>query len=140
MCYWKNNWEPLDGHVYHFRDSNGLECDTVLHRNNGTYGLIEVKIGGDTNIEEGAANLLSLVSKIDTDKMPEPSFMMVLTAVGEYAYRRKDGVFVVPIGCLKPWRGKWDYAREMFPNEMVKMHHIYHTRHPLIAQNSRYRP
>ena len=57
MCYWKNNWEPLDGHVYHFRDSNGLECDTVLHRNNGTYGLIEVKIGGDTNIEEGRSGL-----------------------------------------------------------------------------------
>ena len=52
MCYWKNNWEPLDGRACHFRDSNGLECDTVLHRNNGTYGLIEVKIGGDTNIEE----------------------------------------------------------------------------------------
>ena len=64
MCYWKNNWEPLDGRACHFRDSNGLECDTVLHRNNGTYGLIEVKIGGDTNIEEGAANLLSLASKI----------------------------------------------------------------------------
>ena len=94
--------DALDGQVYHFRDSNGLECDTVLHRNNGTYGLIEVKIGGDSNIEEGTANLLSLASKIDTDKMPEPSFKMVLTAVGEYAYQRKDGVYVVPICCLKP--------------------------------------
>lgn len=94
--------DALDGHVYHFRDSNGLECDTVLHRNNGTYGLIEVKIGGDSSIEEGAANLLSLASKIDTDKMPEPSFLMVLTAVGEYAYYRKDGVLVAPIGSLRP--------------------------------------
>lgn len=94
--------DALDGQIYHFRDSNGLECDTVLHRNNGTYGLIEVKIGGESNIEEGATNLLSLASKIDTDRMPAPAFMMVLTAIGEYAYRREDGVYVVPIGCLKP--------------------------------------
>lgn len=82
--------------------SNGLECDTVLHRNNGTYGLIEVKIGGESNIEEGASNLLSLASKIDTDRMAAPAFMMVLTAIGEYAYRREDGVYVVSIGCLRP--------------------------------------
>jgi len=94
--------DALDGQIYHFRDSNGLECDTVLHRNNGTYGLIEVKLGGESKIEEGAANLLSLASKIDTDRMPEPSFLMVLTGVGEYAYRREDGVFVVTIVCLKP--------------------------------------
>ena len=74
----------------------------AILRNNGTYGLIEVKIGGESNIEEGATNLLSLASKIDTDRMAAPSFMMVLTAIGEYAYRREDGVYVVPIGCLKP--------------------------------------
>lgn len=93
--------EALDGQIYHFRDSNGLECDAVLHRNDGSYGLIEIKIGGEANIEEGASNLKSLASKIDTDRMPSPSFMMVLTAVGGYAYRRKDGVLVVPISCLK---------------------------------------
>jgi len=94
--------DALDGQVYHFRDSNGLECDAVLHRNNGSYGLIEIKIGGEANIDEGAANLRSLASKIDTERMPSPSFMMVLTAVGGYAYKREDGVYVVPIGCLRP--------------------------------------
>ena len=93
--------EVLDGKVYHFRDSNGLECDAVLHRNDGSYGLIEVKIGGEKYIEEGARNLKLLASKIDTDRMPAPAFMMVLTAVGAFAYRREDGVLVVPIRCLK---------------------------------------
>ncbi len=93
--------ESLDGMLYHYRDKNGLECDAVLHRRNGTYGLIEIKLGGDTLIEEGAKNLLSLSRQIDTSRMRSPSFMMVLTGVGPYAYRRKDGVFVVPIGCLK---------------------------------------
>ncbi len=93
--------EALDGKVYHFRDKNGLECDAVLHRRNGTYGLIEIKLGGESLIEEGAANLKSLAEKIDTTRMKAPSFMMVLTGTGAYAYRRKDGVYVVPIGCLK---------------------------------------
>jgi len=91
----------LDGNIYHFRDKNGLECDAVLHRRNGTYGLIEIKIGGESLINSGAETLKSLKSKIDTTKMPEPSFMMVLTGVGQYAFRRPDGVFVVPIGCLR---------------------------------------
>lgn len=95
--------DALDGKIYHFRDSNGLECDTVLHRRNGTYGLIEIKLGGPTSIEEGAKNLRSLASKIDTDKMLSPAFCMVLTGIGRYAYQRKeDGVYVVPIGCLRP--------------------------------------
>lgn len=93
--------DALNGQVYHFRDKNGLECDIVLHLRNGNYGLIEVKLGGKTLIEEGAKNLLSLSSKINTDKMPAPAFLMVLTATGNFAYRRKDGVYVVPIGCLK---------------------------------------
>ena len=93
--------EALNGNVYHFRDSNGLECDAVVHLRNGQYGLIEIKLGGDKLIEEGAANLLKLREKIDTDKMSSPAFMMVLTAVGNFAYQRKDGVYIVPISCLK---------------------------------------
>jgi len=93
--------EMLDGHVYHFRDKNGLECDSVVHLRNGHYGLVEIKLGGDTLIEEGAKALNRLESKIDTDKMFAPSFKMILTAVGNIAYRRNDGIYVVPIGCLK---------------------------------------
>lgn len=93
--------DALDGRVYHYRDKSGLECDTVIHLRNGSYGLIEIKLGGDKLIEEGAANLLALADKIDTDKMKNPAFLMVLTAVGKYAFRREDGVYVVPIGCLR---------------------------------------
>lgn len=91
----------LDGQVYHFRDKNGLECDAVVHLGNGKYGLVEIKLGGDRLIEEGASTLKALAAKIDTDKMKSPSFMMVLTATGRFAYRREDNVYVVPIGCLK---------------------------------------
>ena len=94
--------DALKAKVYHFRDSNGLECDTVIHRRDGSYGLVEIKLGGPKNIEQAATNLLTLANTIDTEKMAAPSFMMVLTAIGPYAYRRKDGVYVVPIGCLKP--------------------------------------
>lgn len=93
--------DALNGKVYHFRDKAGLECDAVVHLRNGAYGLIEVKLGGDKLIGEGAANLKKLRSKIDMTKMKEPSFLMVLIGVGDYAYRREDGVYVVPIGCLK---------------------------------------
>ncbi len=93
--------EALDGKLYHYRDSSGLECDTVLHRRNGTYGLIEVKLGGEKLINDGADALNTLADTIDTTKMKKPSFKMVLTAVGPYAYQRPDGIFVVPIGCLK---------------------------------------
>ena len=93
--------EALDGQLYHYRDKNGLECDAIVHLRNGRYGLIEIKLGGDNLIEAGATTLKKLASKIDTDKMKSPSFMMVLTAIGEYAYRRLDGVLVVPIGCLR---------------------------------------
>ena len=94
--------QVLDGDVYHYRDSDGLECDAVVHLRNGAYGLIEIKLGGENAIEEGARTLLKLGKKLDTDKMKSPSFFMVLTAVGSYAYQREDGVYVVPIGCLKP--------------------------------------
>ena len=93
--------DALDGHVYHYRDKNGLECDTVVHLRNGSYGLIEIKIGGEKLINEGVTALKSLSSKIDTSRMKEPSFKMILTAVGKYAYRREDGIYIVPIGCLK---------------------------------------
>lgn len=93
--------DALNGDLFHFRDSSGLECDAVLHRRNGEYGLIEIKLGGNNNIEKGAETLKHLAEVIDTDKMKAPAFLMVLTGVGQYAYRRPDGVFVVPIGCLK---------------------------------------
>lgn len=93
--------ESIDGNVYHYRDKNGLECDAVLHLRNGSYGLIEIKLGGAQAIEKGVSTLTTLANNIDTTKMKAPSFLMVLTAVGDYAYQRKDGVFVVPIGCLK---------------------------------------
>lgn len=93
--------DALDGEVYHYRDKDQLECDAVLHLRNGSYGLVEIKLGGDSLIEEGVKTLLELSRKIDTSKMKEPSFMMVLTAVGNYAFRRDDGVYVVPIGCLR---------------------------------------
>lgn len=93
--------ESLGGEVYHYRDSSGLECDAVVHLRNGKYGLIEIKIGGDKLIEEGVNNLQNLSNKIDTNKMNKPEFLMVLTGTGKYAYKRKDGVYIVPIGCLK---------------------------------------
>ncbi len=93
--------ESLNGQVYHYRDKYGLECDAVIHLRNSSYGLVEVKIGGDAAIEHGASTLKTLKDKIDTNKMKAPSFMMILTAVGNYAYRRADGVYIVPIGCLK---------------------------------------
>ena len=92
----------LDGSIYQYRDSNGLECDAVIHLRDGSFGLIEIKLGGDSLIEEGAKNLKDLASKIDINKMKEPSFMLVLCAKAPFAYRRKDGVYVVPITCLKP--------------------------------------
>lgn len=94
--------DALGGTVYHYRDKSNLECDAVVHLENGAYGLIEIKLGGDNLINEGAKNLLTLANKLDSTKMKKPSFLMVLTGVGNYAYKRiEDGVFVVPIGCLK---------------------------------------
>ena len=93
--------DALEGTVYHYRDKSGLECDSVIHLRDGRYGLIEIKLGGDDNIEHGAKTLKKLKDTIDTDRMKEPSFMMVLVGKGKYAYRRDDGVYVVPITCLK---------------------------------------
>ena len=91
----------LGGQVYHYRDKNELECNAVVHLRNGSYGLIEIKLGGENLIEDGAKTLKTLSNKIDTTRMKPPSFMMVLTGVGDYAYIRTDGVAVVPAGCLK---------------------------------------
>jgi hypothetical protein len=93
--------ESLGGEVLHYRDKSGLECDTVIHLRNGSYGLAEIKLGGSRLIEEGAANLKSLAGKIDTTKMKEPSFLMIVVGTGEFAYRREDGIYIVPAGCLK---------------------------------------
>ena len=93
--------DALGGTVYHYRDKNGLECDAVVHLRNDDYGLIEIKLGGDQLIEDGATSLKKLNSKIDTTKMKAATFMMVLTGVGSYAYEREDGVWVVPVSCLK---------------------------------------
>jgi hypothetical protein len=93
--------DALNGDVYHYRDKSGLECDAVIHLRDGSYGLIEIKLGGDKLIEDGAENLQTLASIIDTTKMKKPSFLMVLAGTAPYAYRRTDGVYVVPIGCLK---------------------------------------
>ena len=93
--------EYLGGNVLHYRDKSGLECDTVIHLRNGSYGLAEIKLGGQRLIEEGAANLKALKEKIDTTKMPTPSFLMILIGTGDFAYKREDGIFIVPIGCLR---------------------------------------
>ena len=93
--------DALEGQVYHYRDASGLECDAVIHLRNGAYGLIEIKLGGAARIDEGAVNLNKLAEKIDTEKMKKPAFKMVLTGIGDFAYCRKDGVLVVPIGSLK---------------------------------------
>ena len=94
--------EALNGKVYHYRDKSGLECDAVVHLRNGQYGLIEIKLGGESLINQGVATLNSLTNQIDTTRMKAPAFKMILTATGEYAYRRpEDGIYVVPIGCLK---------------------------------------
>ena len=93
--------DALNGSVYHYRDKDGQECDAVIHLRNGKYGLIEIKLGRDKLINEGVKSLKAMEAKIDTGRMNNPSFLMVLTGTGDYAYRRPDGVYVVPIGALK---------------------------------------
>lgn len=91
-----------DGKVSHYRDKSGLECDAVMHLRDGRYGLIEVKIGGESLIAEGRKKLHRLAGEIDTDRMPEPAFRMIIVAEGEFAYEEPDGTLICPIGCLKP--------------------------------------
>ncbi|MDR0697414.1 MAG: DUF4143 domain-containing protein [Christensenellaceae bacterium] len=92
--------ERLNGNMFNYRDKTGLEADAIIHLDNGKWATIEVKLGSDDAIEQGAKHLLELKARVDTEKMKHPSFLMVMTA-SPYAYRRLDGVFVVPIGCLK---------------------------------------
>ncbi|MCF0192257.1 MAG: ATP-binding protein, partial [Prevotella sp.] len=94
--------QALDGKVYHYRDKSGLECDAVIHLRNGNYGLVEIKLGGKSAIDEGVQTLTTLSNLINTEKMKAPAFKMILTAVGDYAYKRpEDNIYVIPIGCLK---------------------------------------
>lgn len=93
--------DSLNGSVFHYRDSNGLECDAVVHLRDGSYGLVEIKLGGDYLIAEGKKTLNEMTNIIDTTKMKAPAFCMVLTGTGSYAYRDEDGIYIVPVGCLK---------------------------------------
>lgn len=91
----------MRGTLYHYRDSNGLEVDAVIHLRNGSYGLIEVKLGRQSDIDSAAEHLKELAGKIDTEYMKSPSFLMIVTAKNT-AYRRPDGVYVVPLATLRP--------------------------------------
>ena len=92
----------LNGDVSHYLDRNGLECDAVVHLRNGTSGLVEVKLGGGALIEEGARTLNELSGIIDTSRQKEVAFKMVVTATGDFAYQRQDGIIVCPVGALRP--------------------------------------
>jgi len=94
--------QSLEGNVYNYRDKSGLEADAVIHLNDGRWGLIEIKLGGEKLINEGILTLKSLKDKIDQEKMNEPAFLAIITATDSFAYKRKDGVYVIPIACLKP--------------------------------------
>lgn len=93
--------QNLDGDVFYYRDKNLNEVDAVIHLNDGSWGAIEIKLGSEESINEAANNLLNFASNVDISKMPNPSFLAVVTGT-KYAYRRPDGVYVVPAGCLKP--------------------------------------
>lgn len=91
--------QAIDGEIFHYRDKDGLEADIIIRLNDGRWAAAEVKLGS-REIEDGARNLLKLKSKIDTSKVGEPSFLMVVTG-GQFAYLRNDGVSVAPLACLK---------------------------------------
>ena len=94
--------ESLGGEVRHYHDKTGLECDAVIHLSNGSYALFEVKLGGKHLIEEGVKTLKTLSNLIVEKKLREPAFKMIVTAVGEYAYvRKEDGIIVCPLSALK---------------------------------------
>ena len=93
--------EQLGGRLYHYHDKSGLECDAVMRLENGRYGLIEIKTGGEALVAKGEKSLKALAEKIDTVKMPNPSFMMILTADGDFTYRTDNGILVCPIGCIR---------------------------------------
>jgi predicted AAA+ superfamily ATPase len=91
--------QAIDGEVFHYRDKSGLEADAIIHLKDGRWGAVEVKTGA-REIETAAEHLKILRNKINLDKMREPSFLLVLTGTG-LAYRRADGVYIAPIGCLR---------------------------------------
>ena len=93
--------DALGGTVHHYLDRTGLECDAIVSDEDGDYGLVEIKLGGDELIGNGIKTLQKLAGKIDTDRMKPPAFKMVLTAVGNFAYRTDDGIVVCPIGALR---------------------------------------
>lgn len=93
--------EAIDGRVFHYRDKTELECDAIVHLKNGKYGLVEIKLGGDEAIASAVKTLNALEKKINTEQMSKPAFKAVITAVGTLAYRRADGICIIPIGCLK---------------------------------------
>lgn len=88
-----------DADVFHYRDKTGLEADLIIRQRNGKWAAIEIKLG-NKQIEEAAQNLLALRAKIDEEKMGKDAFLMIVTG-GQYAYQRNDGIWVVPIGCLR---------------------------------------
>lgn len=88
-----------DGDVFHYRDKSELEADLIVRLRDGRWAAIEVKLG-NKQIEEAAQNLMTLKARIDDEKMGKNSFLMIITC-SQYAYCRKDGIWVVPIGCLK---------------------------------------
>lgn len=92
---------PLDGTIYHYRDSNELEVDVIIETLSGRWGAFEVKLGGEDAIEDAAKSVLKFASKVDTEKVGEPGVLGVITA-GRFGYTRPDGVVVVPIGALGP--------------------------------------
>ena len=94
--------QSLDGDLFYYRDKNGLECDAIIHLADGKWGAVEIKLGADqTTIDKAAENLLKFSEIVDTGQMKEPSCLMILSGISGYAYRRPDGVLVVPIGCLR---------------------------------------
>ncbi len=94
--------ESLDGRLYYYRDKAGRECDAIIHLPDSKWGAIEIKLGSDeVSINEGSKSLQRFIDNIDTEVMHRPSFMMILTATTNYAYRQDDGIYIVPIGCLK---------------------------------------
>ena len=93
--------ESLDGDVYHYKDNLDNECDVVIHLRDGRYALLEVKLGGERLIDEGVKTLKDVLRRIDTDKMGKPAFMAIITGTERYAYRRDDGIIILPLGALK---------------------------------------
>ena len=96
----KSYADIIDANVFHYRDASGHECDAVVQKSNGDYGLIEIKTGGDHQITEACKNLLKLKKKINTDKMSKPSFLAVITANGHAAYTNEEDIHIIPIGSL----------------------------------------